>query len=126
MASLSSEGQRDDAEGGDPTRYIREMDDLIKFVEANSHDYQEVKRRVDEFYDKNIFEVLRNHQRQFMFELITAKTYSVHQAAARGLIAPENLRAELESASRPLQSRGSAQRQRMLLMMYLWLMLTLW
>lgn len=126
MASLSSERQRDDAEGGDPTRYIREMDDLIKFVEANSADYQQVKHRVDEFYDKNIFEVLRNHQRQFMFELITLKTYSVHQAAADGSIAPENLRAELESASRPLRSRGSAQRQRMLLMMHSWLMLTLW
>ncbi|KAJ8174829.1 hypothetical protein LV161_008840, partial [Aspergillus fumigatus] len=76
----SSDGLEDQA----TSQYLREYQELISFALENGSSFEEIKRRVDDFYDQYIFEILRDYERQFMFTLVTLKVYSVFRAGVRG------------------------------------------
>jgi hypothetical protein len=100
-----------DAEGSDTSlgasdealdAYIREFADLISFCEQDSSSHEEISRRVDDFYDKHIFDILKDYLRQFSFSLVTLKVYSVWRSVLRGGVDQDRLDAALAAASQPL------------------------
>jgi hypothetical protein len=92
------------------SEYLREYQELILFAEQHSTSFEEVKRRVDEFYDQHIFHILRDYHRQFAFTLATLKVYSVFRAAAAGEFPVHDLPSQIIAASRVFP-RGSCRRE---------------
>lgn len=85
--------------------YLREFQELISFSEENPTSFEEVKRRVDNFHDEFMFDILKDYQRQFAFVLTNLKVYSVFRAGASGDIPADQVPAQILAASQPFHSQ---------------------
>lgn len=105
MDNSSGARRSENAEDSALSEYLKEYQELISFSEENGSSFEDIGRRVDDFYDQHIFDILKDYQRQFMFTLVTLKVYSVFRAGVRGDISSEELPARIAVASEPLVSR---------------------
>lgn len=89
-------------QGREPVEeYLKEFEELLAFAQNDSSPSEAVQKRVDDFYERRMFDILRDYQRQFQFTLVTLKVYSVFRGALRREIPVEDLQSRLSEAAEP-------------------------